>query len=66
MAALNSNIHSSPSLPPMLSQTNSKQRRQRRQNTNSGNEGTENTNKKITWLWNPFRRRRRSVVGNKC
>lgn len=66
MPALTSNIHSAPLLPPMLSQTNSKQRRQRRQNTNSVNEGTENTNKKITWLWNPFRRRRRSVVGNKC
>jgi len=63
MAALTSSIHSAPPLPPMMSQNNSKQRRQRRQNTS---EGTESTNKKITWLWNPFRRRRRSVVGNKC
>ncbi|XP_025196834.1 uncharacterized protein LOC112595750 [Melanaphis sacchari] len=66
MAALTSTIHSAAPLPPMLSQSNSKQRRQRRQNTNGGSEGTESTNKKNTWLWNPFRRRRRSVVGNKC
>ncbi|KAF0761681.1 Uncharacterized protein FWK35_00014346, partial [Aphis craccivora] len=67
MAALTSTMHSGPpTLPPMLLQSNSKQRRQRRQNANGGSEGTESTNKKNTWLWNPFRRRRRSVVGNKC
>uniref|UniRef100_A0A2S2Q0G0 BRO1 domain-containing protein n=2 Tax=Sipha flava TaxID=143950 RepID=A0A2S2Q0G0_9HEMI len=65
-SVMTSSQHSS--LPPaqMLSQSTSKQRRQRRQTTNSGNDTTDSTNKINTWLWNPFRRRRRSVIGNKC
>lgn len=61
--AINSPIHPTVTPMPLLQQSTSKQRRQRRQNTNSSNEPTSSTTKTNTWLWNPFRRRRRSVVG---
>jgi len=55
-----------PSPPMMLSQSASNQCRQQRRNSTGGNDTTDSTNKINTWLWNPFRRQRRSVVGNKC
>lgn len=60
---MSSPLNSTASSMPLLQQSTSKQRRQRRQNTNSSNESTSSTTKTNTWLWNPFRRRRRSVVG---